>query len=188
LGGPQPKLDPRFASKYRPPPPARTAKPADPTRRRREELRSRQWHRLEELDLAQQSVAADRQALGNMSQQLQQALQSVQSGRLPAGQTSQQLLAQQLRGQSLQQALAMAGRVRSGPGWGGGGFYGWGRFGYFVEGNLPPLDVSARTVILNMQPQQREELLEGMREEGPEAYRPFIQNYFKQLSKVKSTP
>jgi len=39
---------------------------------------------------------------------------------------------------------------------------------------------------MKMQPKLREELLQGMREEGPEGYRKFIQDYFKRLTEVKS--
>ena len=37
-----------------------------------------------------------------------------------------------------------------------------------------------------MPPRLREELLQGMREEGPEAYRKLIQEYFKRLTEVQS--
>jgi len=36
-----------------------------------------------------------------------------------------------------------------------------------------------------MPPRVREELLQGMKEEGPEGYRKFIQEYFKKLTEVK---
>ncbi len=39
-----------------------------------------------------------------------------------------------------------------------------------------------------MQPQVREELLQGLREEGPEGYRAFIRDYFKRLTRVKGAP
>ncbi|NQU09736.1 hypothetical protein HQ590_03020, partial [bacterium] len=48
---------------------------------------------------------------------------------------------------------------------------------YSDQGTAPELDVTARTVVLSMQPHLREELLQGMQEQGPEAYRKFIQNY-----------
>ena len=49
------------------------------------------------------------------------------------------------------------------------------------------LDLNARTVIMKMQPRVREELLQGLREEGPEGYRRFIRDYFRRLTKVKAT-
>jgi hypothetical protein len=53
---------------------------------------------------------------------------------------------------------------------------------------LQALDPAARTVILRMQPALREEILQGLREEGPESYRPLIRNYFHELTKVKGEP
>ena len=52
--------------------------------------------------------------------------------------------------------------------------------------NLEGLDLPTRTIILKMQPRIREELLQGMREEGPEGYRAFIRDYFRRLTKVQS--
>lgn len=48
------------------------------------------------------------------------------------------------------------------------------------------LDPASRKVILNMQPSQREEILQGLREDGPEGYREYIRDYFEQLTKVKA--
>ena len=76
LGGPKPKLDPRFADKLRPVPPHAAAKgdhPHDPDARR-EELHSRQQERLGELDTARQALASDEHSLEAMLRQLQQAL------------------------------------------------------------------------------------------------------------------
>ena len=57
--------------------------------------------------------------------------------------------------------------------------------GQIVEVELSQLDPGTRAIILKMQPKMREELLQGMREQGPEGYRKFIQDYFKRLSTVK---
>ncbi len=54
--------------------------------------------------------------------------------------------------------------------------------------DLPDLDLATRTTILKLQPQIREELLQGLREEGPEGYKAFIRNYFKKLTEVKGSP
>ena len=53
---------------------------------------------------------------------------------------------------------------------------------------LKDFDLAARTIILKMQPRLREELLQGLREEGPEGYRKFIRNYYLRLTKVQSKP
>ncbi len=55
-----------------------------------------------------------------------------------------------------------------------------------LEAALDGLDLESRTIILKMQPRMREELLQGLREEGPEGYEKFVRNYFKRLAKVKS--
>jgi hypothetical protein len=47
------------------------------------------------------------------------------------------------------------------------------------------LDPATRRIILRMQPKAREELLQGMRERGPEGYHEFIQDYFKKLARVR---
>jgi hypothetical protein len=52
--------------------------------------------------------------------------------------------------------------------------------------DLGELDVATRRVIMKMQPKEREELLQGLREEGPEAYRGFIRDYFKKLSRART--
>ena len=49
---------------------------------------------------------------------------------------------------------------------------------------LEKLDLPTRTVILKMQPRLREELLQGMREQGPEGYQQFIRDYFQRLTEV----
>ncbi len=46
------------------------------------------------------------------------------------------------------------------------------------------IDLATRTVIMKMQPREREELLQGLREDGPEGYREFIRDYFRRLTKV----
>ncbi len=53
---------------------------------------------------------------------------------------------------------------------------------------LPDIDLATRNAILKLQPQIREDLLQGLREEGPEGYRGFIRNYFKKLTEIKANP
>ena len=57
-----------------------------------------------------------------------------------------------------------------------------------LEAELPDLDLATRTMILKLQPQIREELMQGLKEEGPEGYKTFIRNYFKRLTEVKGSP
>ena len=40
-------------------------------------------------------------------------------------------------------------------------------------------------MLLKLPPRVREELLQGLRERGPEGYGPFIEDYFKRLTEVK---
>ena len=51
--------------------------------------------------------------------------------------------------------------------------------------DLGKFDVATQRVIMKMQPKEREELLQGLREEGPKAYRGFIRDYFKKLSRAR---
>ena len=55
-----------------------------------------------------------------------------------------------------------------------------------LDGELARLDPAARTMLLKLPPRVREELLQGMQEQGPEGYRQFIDDYFKRLTEVKS--
>ncbi|HVX61921.1 MAG TPA: hypothetical protein VHC19_14995 [Pirellulales bacterium] len=54
--------------------------------------------------------------------------------------------------------------------------------GDIMEADLAALDPATRAILLKMQPQLRQELLQGMHEQGPEGYRKFIQDYFQRLS------
>ncbi len=55
---------------------------------------------------------------------------------------------------------------------------------FAMEAILKDLDPSTRSMILKMQPRVREELLQSLREEGPEGYQRFIRDYFKRLTKA----
>jgi hypothetical protein len=55
-----------------------------------------------------------------------------------------------------------------------------------LEAALDGLDLESRTIILKMQPRMREDLLQGLREEGPDGYQKFVRNYYKRLAKVKA--
>ena len=66
----------------------------------------------------------------------------------------------------------------------------WGSSGgsmYWSRALMSPddrIDLPARTVILKMQPRVREQLLQAMRDEGPEGYQPFIRQYFRRLAEA----
>ncbi|HEV7224674.1 MAG TPA: hypothetical protein VGN42_18330 [Pirellulales bacterium] len=113
-----------------------------------------------------------------------------------------QPLSELLDSPALQQALAMAQRLRQaamaqqqqqpqqaaarttiGPAL--GNLRPTSTSGEIVTVDLADLDPATRAVLLKMQPQLREELLQGMREQGPDGYRKFIQDYFQRLSTVK---
>ena len=51
---------------------------------------------------------------------------------------------------------------------------------------LGGIDLDTRTTIMQMQPKAREQLLQGLKEEGPEGYRRFIREYFRQLTKARA--
>ncbi len=55
---------------------------------------------------------------------------------------------------------------------------------FAMEAVLRDLDPATRSLILKMQPRLREELLQGLRDEGPEGYQRFIRDYFKRLTKA----
>ena len=55
---------------------------------------------------------------------------------------------------------------------------------FAMEAILKDLDPSTKAIILKMQPRMREELLQGLREEGPEGYQRFIRDYFERLTKA----
>jgi hypothetical protein len=197
LGGPKPKTDPRYANKVRP-----VDKPANTEQGRREQLEARQGEKLNDLNAAQQSLQVDEQTVQQMLRNLQQALeqngrQGQPQGEQP-GQPSPQELAQMLQSPELRQAMEMAARMRQLQAGQQGQRGQQPQGGPSAQGNQqgarPPgsldvemakLDPATRTVLLKMQPKLREELLQGMREAGPEGYQKFIDDYFKRLTEVK---
>ncbi len=169
----------------------------------REGLQARQDRRMNELNRAADSLAADEDALGQMLDQLKQALQAGQKGKL--GQPGQQpngqpddALAQMMQSQMMQQAMALAQRMRqvrsqagqrnNNPAHASTGNMNGGQSpgGNITEADLAKLTLEQRSVLLKMQPALREELLQGMREDVPEGYRKFTQEYFKRLTEVKN--
>ena len=135
-----------------------------------------------------------------MLNQMRQALQAAQKGQQgqpgKPGQPSPEdaALSQMMQSPMMQQAMQMAARMRqvqngqrpnnaqaSTGNLNGGTSPG----GTIKEEDLAKLTLEQRSILLKMQPQLREELLQGMREQGPEGYGPFIQNYFKRLTEVR---
>ena len=194
LGGPKPKIDPRFADKVRPEP-EKAEGNHPPEADHREELDARQEHKLREISTAKQSVDSDREALDRMMAQLEAAAQA-------GDQEAAHRLNDLIKTRAMRQARSMAARMqqlratprpnrsqpsnpaqpngeatasqpRTDPGV------------MAPEAILRELDPAAQAAILKLQPQVREELLQGLREEGPEGYRAYIRDYFGKLTRVK---
>jgi hypothetical protein len=206
LGGPQPKLDPRFADKLRPLPPRDAdakGDHADEARQERNELLSRQRQRLGELETARQSLASDERALDRMLQALRNALNA------GTPEAAQRMLDQLMQDPTMRAAMEMAARQQqmtahaqskavsknqnraNRPGQGGmihNQRPTTANVGSLDDTELAKLDIETRTIILKMQPRIREELLQGLREEGPEGYKGYIRDYFRRLTQVKGTP
>lgn len=162
---------------------------------RREGLQARQDHRMDQINRADDSLAADEDALGQMIDQLKQAMQGGQKGQAP----NNAALSKMMNSPAMQQAMAMAARMRQAqsgqpgqrngqPQAAGTGNMNGGPSpgGTIKEEDLAKLTLEQRSVILKMQPQLREELLQGLRDDVPEAYRKFTEEYFKRLTEVKN--
>ncbi len=203
------KIDPRFAKKARPVTkkdnPIVQAEAKQPQNDVRNQLSRRQQQTAQQLNDAHQQLQPRREQLADLMQQLRDALglqsdeaahELAQLMQSMSMQQAMQLAQAMRRSQAAQQpatppqpgqpspqppqvaqSLAQALSSQSNTGM---------RVGSIAESELNDLDLAAQTLILRMQPRLREELLRGMREEGPEAYRKFIQDYFNRLTKVKS--
>jgi len=176
---------------------ANTAKAKRPEDRepeaQRAALHERQVARIAELDVAQKALGHEDQALESVLGQLGAALHGDRAG------AASQQLDEIMRGEAVRRSLAIAQRNRQLAG--ARQQAGRGAKGAFtdrpdqfpttdkmvapLDAPLPDLDLATQKVILKMQPQIREELLQGLREEGPEGYKAFIRNYFKRLTEVK---
>ena len=225
LGGPRPKIDPRFADKIRPVPKKDAGKRAhdadakgkadhpqgEPGTPDRGELQEAGAENLRDLDMAEGSLASDQQSLERMLERLREAMNAPDRGQRPQAQEGAQAddephpeLDALTESEMFRQAQAMAERMRQMREGNRAQAKGSQRSGRPHEGpsptgNLrgtPPapaetaavlkdLDLNTRTIILKMPPRVREELLQGMREEGPEGYAKYIQDYFKRLTEVK---
>jgi hypothetical protein len=201
LAGQRIKPDPRFDRKRR-----ALARPSgkgdqQDWRVSGDNIEDRQRESGRNLDAAQQSLASDQGSLEQMLRRLEDALKSNQSqrghqqGQGAEGEDPSSLLQQMLQSDALRQAMAMAGRMRQGrqmgprgtetTGSGQGNLQG-GDAPATREADLAKLDPQSRSVILRLPPSRlRDELIQGMTEQGPEAYRPFIEDYFKRLTQTK---
>jgi hypothetical protein len=188
LRGPKEKEDPRFAKKRRP-------------------VKKDGKNDSEDLEAARDSLESDQQTLEEMLQQLSQAMQA--QGKPSKGQPKEngseadqlaQQLEQMLQSPAMQAARAMAGRMRQAqamkrPQQGQPSQSQSQTSQGDLQGNpknasrdadLSKLDPDTRAMILKLPPSRlRDELIQGMNEQGPEAYRAFIQDYFKRLSEMK---
>lgn len=213
---------------------------------RREQLADRQSEQLEQLQMAEESLAADQRALDELLAKLEEALNPDASEAMPssddpmgtpaqaktpgkdapmpsdgqpqaseAGESTpvnaEQAaeLAELMQSETFQKALQMAARARamsagkslpqasqnrnqtpaneppqkSNPQPEGAREAGFGNQ-FAMEAVLRELDPATRSAILKMQPRIREELLQGLRDEGPEGYQRFIRDYFERLTKA----
>jgi hypothetical protein len=166
----------------------------------RSQLARRQAETADQLHEAQQELQIPRDQLAKLLQQLREALAA-------GDDEAAQQLAQLMKSMDMRDAMEIAlairqaqARVRSqqpgaqpqqaqaAPPLPPGAATQLGaalRLGMIDEFDSSNLDLAAQAVLLRMQPRLREELLKGMREDGPEAYRKFIQDYFNRLTKAK---
>jgi hypothetical protein len=149
--------------------------------------------------------SAMRNSSPQQNQAGQQGNRQPNEGQQPEGDAAEQAmqqLAQMLQSPRMREAMAMASRMRQAgrPGQQAqnqpgqpqqaqssqGNLHGGLTDHRAMESDLSRFDPASRAVLLKMQPQIREEILQGMRERGPEAYEAFIQDYFKRLTESKA--
>jgi hypothetical protein len=206
LNGERLKTDPRFAKKKRPVQRKPKDGKDDPAEREREEMEARQADRAEDLKAAQEALGQDQQTLEQLMQQLQQSLQA--QGKANKGQPNDnpseadqmaEQLRQMMQSPAMQAAMAMASRARQGPprrpqpgqpqqpspSQSARGNMDGSMQNARRDAELAKLDPDTRATLLKLPPRLRDELIQGMNEQGPEAYRAFIQDYFKRLTETK---
>ena len=187
-------------------PPGKSLSP-DPERR---EFQERQLEQSEALASAEAALAADQEILDDLVKSLSEQLPETSGAELTPEQAAQ--LQQMLNAKTTREALAMFQRLEQMLTQKGQPQPPRDPNQKPVPAQLPPsaklaaigneagvvggveailvelgdFDLKARTVIMKMQPREREELLLGLREEGPEGYRKFIRDYFHRLTKVQT--
>jgi hypothetical protein len=195
LKGEREKLDPRFEKKIRPMPRKKGQnEPAD----KRDDLREHQQDNLRELDAAQKGLKSDEQTLEDMIKSLMNASQKSESNPKndPSDKSPTDQLSQMLKSEAMKDAMQMAQRAKQN----GKGSPQQGKptnqppTGTAKEstsgnsvggiGMLDDLDPRTRATILQLPARVREELLQGMKTQGPEGYQKFIQEYFRRLAEV----
>jgi hypothetical protein len=144
---------------------------------------------MRQFDMADQSLASDQESLADLVGELERSVW--EQGGLDSP-DALSALNDLLNSPRMRQAQDMASRTPMLQ-----GRYGspWRRGNPYALPYAPPaaetvreIDPELRTVVLKLQPALREELLQGMQEEGPESYRAFIRNYFRELTRVKGGP
>jgi hypothetical protein len=208
LAGERTKEDPRFAKKRRPVK-KRDKKAGEKSEDAdREEMQQEGNDKLDDLQAAENSLGADQKTLEQMLQQLQQSLGKQQGkqgkpGEQPseADQMADQLR-QMMQSPAMRAAMAMASRMRQGMPQRGQPQPGQQQppsSAQTPEGNrtgdLPPqageaelakLDPETQAMILKLPPRLREDLIQGMNEQGVKAYQDFIRDYFKRLTQDRT--
>ncbi len=204
LSGDKVKPDDRFKKKERPV----KKKPGekDDAEAKRNDLRDRQDQKQQDLQAAQKSLKSDEQSLQQMMNQMQRSMQGSKSksgppkpGQEGEGESAMEQLQRMLQSPAMQQAMAMAQRMKQGPPQGQAqgqqpsprpptpspattGNMTGSPTGKASDSELAKLPPDARAILLKLPPRVREELLQGLREQGPEGYGPFIEDYFKRLT------
>jgi hypothetical protein len=179
------KPDPRTEKKLTYPP-----RKADADRR--EALREHQKDNLEQLDSAQKALEADEQTLEQMIKALLNAAEQAQANQTPMGNATGDALRKMLQSNALKNARQMAQRAKQSqtgaasgqanqqPPPGTSSSTDGNALG--LPGSLAEFDPQTRATILQLPPRLREELLQGMKAQGPAGYQKFIQDYFRRLA------
>jgi hypothetical protein len=206
LGGKREKIDPRFAKKRRPV--KRDPTKGDKENEDREKLADKQDENSRDLDAAEKSLKSDQDTLEKMIDAINKAAKG--KGKPLEGEGDDDPLGElraMLEAARTQEALSMAakaaamankpkgskaprtnipqkpndsdeGAQEAGPG-----------SKQTANADLAKLDPKLRAMILKMPASRtREELIRGLNEQGPEAYRAFIEDYFKRLAQTKPAP
>jgi hypothetical protein len=204
LGGKKQEVDPRFDKKRRPmkrkPMPGEKPDPSE----ERDNERDHQRDNERDLDSAEKSLDADQKTLDDILKQLEQSLKNNSSKNSKSPQPSEadqaaEQLRNTLQSEAVRQAMEMASRMRQMAGQRPSQRSQ--QHNRSPEGNLhgatperlPPADQKAldqfdaatQAMILRLPPRARADLLQGAKDEGPEGYKVFIENYFKRLGETK---